>query len=288
MWFWYGFLTAIISAISITINKRVLTTVSTSLTSWSLFALNIPALALLAFSHGLPQVNRVFFTSILVSSLLFAVAKTISLLAIKQSLLSRIVPLNAFSAVFTYVVGLFLLSETIRFIPLIGLLIIILGAYILNVHGAGKNLLKPLKSLITHQQSRYYLIGVGLGGTAAVTDKIAVTNTFPSNPALALMAENIIITLLITGYLVRRKPGWLAELKTHFWKLTTASLVYSVAIVFVFAGFASGPAALVLGVKKLEIFFALLLSYLAFGDKPSKPALLASAVMIAGVILIRL
>ena len=49
-----------------------------------------------------------------------------------------------------------------------------------------------------------------------------------------------------------------------------------------------GPVALVIGVKRLQIFFMLLMGYLFFKDKTTKHIWVATFIMVLGVLMIRL
>lgn len=60
-----------------------------------------------------PEVNWLFLVGTLGSAIFFVIAKTMTNYSMKNSLLSKIFPLSALGAVFTYLFGLILLSETI-------------------------------------------------------------------------------------------------------------------------------------------------------------------------------
>lgn len=288
MWFWWAFLAAIMAAVSVVLTKKALKNISAPLVTWVLFSLNTPIVALIAFKDGITQVNYLFFVGAIGSASIFAIAKTLRLVAIKQALLSKIAPLATFNAVFVYLLGLIFLSEKIQLMGVVGLLLITMGAYILNAEELGKDLLKPFRLLITEKASLLFLLGVALTSVTAIFDKVSITNTFPTNPSLTLLMENIIVSFLLLIYLQKKKKGWLSELKENFKFLSLTSLVYMVAVIAVFSAFATGPVALVIGIKQLQLFFVLFLSYLAFKDKPTKHSLLASVIMVAGVVLIKL
>lgn len=288
MWFWWAFLAAIMSAVSVVLTKKALKKISAPLVTWVLFSLNTPIVALIAFKDGVTQVNYLFFVGAIGSASIFAIAKTLRLVAIKQALLSKIAPLATFNAVFAYLLALIFLSEKIQLMGVVGLLLITMGAYILNAEELGKDLLKPFRLLITEKASLLFLLGVALTSVTAIFDKVSITNTFPTNPSLTLLMENIIVSFLLLIYLQKKKKGWLNELKENFKFLSLTSLVYMVAVIAVFSAFATGPVALVIGIKQLQLFFVLFLSYLAFKDKPTKHSLLASVIMVMGVVLIKL
>jgi len=272
----------------VVLTKKALKKISAPLVTWVLFSLNTPIVALIAFKDGVTQVNYLFFVGAIGSASIFAIAKTLRLVAIKQALLSKIAPLATFNAVFAYLLALIFLSEKIQLMGVVGLLLITMGAYILNAEELGKDLLKPFRLLITEKASLLFLLGVALTSVTAIFDKVSITNTFPTNPSLTLLMENIIVSFLLLIYLQKKKKGWLGELKENFKFLTLTSLVYMVAVIAVFSAFATGPVALVIGIKQLQLFFVLFLSYLTFKDKPTKHSLLASVIMVMGVVLIKL
>ena len=288
MWFWYAILSAVISAFSVILNKLILKKVNTLLLTWSLFALPLPLLFLLSFKDVIPKINNLFFLGITGSSLSFVFSKTITLNSIKNNLLSKIYPLVSFSTFFTYIFGLILLSESIKLTAVIGLLIIILGGYILNAENARENILKPFKMLFLEKSSYVFLFAMILSSATSIFDKIGLTNVNPSNPTFVLFSENAFMTVLLTGYLTHKDKNWVNEIKNNFWFLFLASLIYMTLVLVAFLGFISGPVALVIGVKKVEILFVIILSFLVFKDKPDKHSVIAAVCMLCGVILTKL
>src|SRR5260221_6289297 len=149
MWFWFALASAILGAVDVTLNQRCLNKVSAGVLTWSLFSLTLPILALLAIKDGIPVLNAMFVVGVCGSALTFVFSKTIVNNTLKQNVISKVFPLTAFSGLFTYGFGLLFLGESIRLIPIIGLLLIISGSYILNADQAREDLLKPFKLLFS-------------------------------------------------------------------------------------------------------------------------------------------
>ncbi len=63
-----------------------------------------------------------FWIAITVSVVSFAYARTLTLKSLKGGLMSEIVPLAFFMVLFNYLFGLIFLSESLRLIPIIGLI----------------------------------------------------------------------------------------------------------------------------------------------------------------------
>ena len=288
MWFILAFGSAVLGAIDVILNKKCLNKVSAAVLTWSLFTLSLPPIAIVALRGGLPTVNQMFFFGVIGSSLTFVFSKTITNSTLKNNLVSKVYPLTAFNGLFIYLFGLIFLSESIRLIPLIGLLSVIFGSYILNADKAKEGLLKPFKILFTNKASLLFMFAILLNSITTIFDKTGINNTQPINPAFTLLMENVIMVVMLTVYLItKEKITWIKEFKTNFGILFINSLIYSVVSLLVFMAFTDGPVALVMAVKRLQIFFILILGYLFFKDKPTKYAWIASFIMAFGVFLIK-
>ncbi len=289
MWFWLALASAVLGSVDVILNKQSLSKVSAPVLTWSLFTLSIPPLLYIALKDGAPSLNQIFLAGVWGSSLTFVFSKTITNHTLKQNLLSKVFPLTAFSGVFTYFFGLVLLSESVRLIPLLGVLSVILGSYILNADQAKEDFLKPFKLLFTTKASIFFLIAIMLGSITAVFDKLALTNTKPISPAFTALVEQVIMSMLLTSYLLRKERiTWLKQVKNNFGILFLNSIIFLTVTFLIFYAYEGGPVVLVLGIKRLQIFFILLMSYFLFKDKPTKHSWIATAIMILGVLMIKL
>lgn len=289
MWFWLALASAVLGAIEIILAKRILSKVSGGLLAWSPFALTLPIIAAISLWQGAPSVNELFVFGVVGSSIFYVLARTIFNNALKDNLISQILPLTAFSGVFTYIFGLFLLSETLRPIPLLGLFIVITGSYILNVNQAKEDAFKPFKLLIQSRGATLILFSILLGSMTAVLDKLGVKNTTPENPTFVVFTEQILQSGLMTMYLLKTESKtWLNSLRLNFKPLFVISLIFLATSLLVLWSYIEGPVALVLGIKRMQIFFTLIMGYILLKDKPTTQAWIATLVMILGVFMIKM
>ncbi|MEK7633562.1 MAG: EamA family transporter [Patescibacteria group bacterium] len=288
MWFWFAISSALVSAVSIILNKKALKNINSSLVSWSLFTFSIPFLVYPAFKDGWPKLNAIFWIAITASVISFAYAKTLTLKSLKGSLMSEIVPLTFFMVLFNYLFGLIFLSESLRLIPIIGLVLIVVGGYFLKVEEAKEDILKPFKLLLTNKGSRAYLLAMIIMPLTSIFDKYGLKNIQPVNQSFLLLLENFMTTVLIGFYMTKKDLNWIKDLKVNFKMLFINGLVYTgVALLFLY-GITTGAVALVSGVKKLEVFFVLIFGLIFLGDKPKKEVWIGSLIMLFGVALIKL
>lgn len=288
MWFWFAIGSALTSAISIILNKKALKNISSSLVSWSLFAFPIPFLIYPAFKDGWPKVNIVFWLAIFASVVTFVYAKTVSLRSLKSSLISEVVPLAFFSVFFQYIFGLVFFSEYIKIIPIIGLVLTVIGGYILKVEEAKEDFFRPLKLLFTNKNTFMYLFAMMLMAVTTIFDKTGLLNMKSVNQSFLLLVESILSALLIGIYMTRKNEKWVKDLKINFWILLLNGIIYTLLSLFWLYGITSGPVALVSAIKKLEVLFVLIIGWLLMGDKPKRDVWIGSFIMLVGIILIKL
>ena len=136
MWFWLALISAFLAAGTIILNKHVLKKVGPGVLTWATFTLAAPFLLIPIFIQGIPAVNINFYYAVIGSSITYVIAKTIINEVIKNNLVSKIIPLASLLNIFTYILGVVFLSESIRIIPLLGLFLIVFGIYVLNVDQA--------------------------------------------------------------------------------------------------------------------------------------------------------
>lgn len=288
MWFWFALLSALLSAFSVILNKRALKNINASLVSWALFAFSIPFLIYPSFKDGIPKLNILFWIGITASVISFAYAKTIALKSLKGSLTSEIVPLAFFAVLFQYIFGLIFFGETLKLFSIIGLIFIVVGGYILKVEEAHEDIFRPFKLLFTNKNSRMYLVAMIIMTITAVFDKIGLKNMQPVNQSFVLLMENIMMAVLIGAYMTKSDKNWLADVRTNFWILLTSGVTYVLLSLFYLYGITTGALALVSGVKKLEVFFVLLLGWVLFKDRPRKEVWIGCFIMLLGVVFVKL
>jgi uncharacterized membrane protein len=278
-----------VSAVSIILNKRALKNINASLVSWSLFAFSIPFLIYPALKDGWPRLNTNFLVATLLSVVIFAYVKTLSLRSLKNSkLISEIVPLAFFSVFVQYILGLIFLDEKIMPLPFLGLILIIFGGYFLKIKEAKEDILKPFKIIFTNKDTFYYLMAMMIMPVTSLFDKIGLTNLSPVNQSFLLLWENFLTAILLAGYMSRKDRKWIIDLKSNFWLLFLNGFIYVLLSLFWLYAITTGALALVSGVKKLEILFVLFLGWILFKDRPKKEVWIGSLIMLLGVMLIKL
>ncbi len=289
MWFWLAILSSVIATVSVLLQKKVLGSLRTLIVLWALSAFPIPVFVILIAREGIPSVDALFFIGTIGSAVVFTIGKLISLMVIKRSELSQIIPLTVFSSLFTYLLGLIILSEVLTIYAVAGIFLVGVGTYFLNIPAtfSVRDIAKPLKILFTNKLAYYYILAMLFIGSSSIFDKVGITHSFPVSTVAALLAESIVMTAIMTILLVRFEPRWISIVKKNGRMLTVIGVLYAFQGLAVFSAFAVGPVALVSAVNRIQILFILLAGIIFFHDKPSRFIWIGSLFMIAGTVLIR-
>jgi len=269
MWFWYGIISSFINTVVIVLSKRALSRVSSIVFTWALFTLALPLMIVWTLMT-VSSVDVMFWVGVCGSAIVFVVGKLMQHVSMKQGTVSQIIPLSAFAIVFSYIPGVIFLSESVTFISLIGLSIIAVGVYILNIAASKEHFLEPFRVLIKDRQSRIYIFAMLLGSITMLFDKTALVHTYPSNPVMTLMTENILMIIPLTFIMVKRHPTWKKQICDAKKILMLTSILYTLASIFVYKGFLDGPVVLTVGITQLRILFALGIVWVFLSDKPRK------------------
>lgn len=288
MWFWYSLTSAILGSFESIFNKRTLNKTNPILFTWAQFTLSLPILAFLAFRYGSYPLSSIFYLGAIGAGLVFVLSKNISNHVIKESNLSQIVPLNACTILFTFILGNLFLAEHISALSTSGVALIIFGVYILNAEGAKEDLLRPFRVLYTNKLSLLYLFALLLSSLEGILIKTSLNHSISSNVALVMFIEQFVMTILLTVYLYRHRDIATKELKTNSKGLIISSIFYVTITYLSFTAISATSVVLAQAIKRSQVFFTLLLGIFLLKDRPIKHVWIASILMVIGVILIKI
>ena len=289
MWFYIALATSVISAISVIFSKKILKGVSPSVLTWCTLVLATPIIAIFAIKEGIPNLNTLFIAGVVGSVIFYTASKIIQFRAMKIVDLSVIYPLVSLGPIFTLIVA-FLppLNEKPGFIAIIGVLITLLGVYVLNVNNAKEGLLKPIKLLFENKASALMIFSVVIDSVVIAFDKLAINNTIPKNITFVLLVENILVIVGLLPILYLRNKYFTRQIFDNKKLFIILGLLNAVSTILAFSAVGSGSVGLVSTILKTQLFFVLLFSFIFFKDKPRLETIIGSIIMILGVVLIKI
>jgi uncharacterized membrane protein len=291
------------------LNKRILRDASPALVAWIINAASLPILIVgtslltqcsfpvrqsavpLSCAIRIPRVDAVFVAALLASALLNWAATLLSTVALHKAEASQVSPLLTFNPAFTLLVAWLTLGEVPGVRQTIGVAIVVLGAYLLEVEEARTSLLNPLRVLLRRSGT---LLAVGasvLWGSTTVLEKLSIEHMVPqSGPVVALLGTFLLVMLLTPGALrSSRYEDWTQTrkgLSLHPRALILAALIAGIAPLFGFTAIALGLVGYVTALYKLSAVLTVCWAWMFLDEGHIRERLLGASVMVVGGVLV--
>jgi drug/metabolite transporter (DMT)-like permease len=286
-WIIYAFISAFFAATSIIISKKVLKKEHSMEFSATLkFILLLFSLSLLPFiDFSIITPKQIIFTAII--SIFSVIAFLALAKAIRHAEVSSISPLLVLSPGVIAIISFVFLKEPLTFLQISGISLLIVGAYVLESKNH-QRILDPFRNLVKSKWSKYALLTVLLYGFSSTFERYLLGSLKMEVPPylflLSLfMAINLFILLTIfhNGY-----KGVVHGLKKgKVWIAIIAFLTFAM-LFSQFQAVATTQASLVIAIKRTSTLLVIILGGEFFHEKNILKKILASIIMIAGVILI--
>lgn len=206
--------------------------------------------------------------------------------AIRDTSLSLTLPYLAFTPVFNTLTGYVLLREQVSLTGFFGILLVVFGAWMLNLEyarGERFDVLAPFRAIVSERGSRLMLITAALYSMTSVLGKGALSYTTPvffGTLYYVVIGFAVIIAFSIGArtrvHVLWRKPvphlaiGLFMGVMvlTHFFAIQQVEVAYMIAV------------------KRTSLLFGILYSVILFHERARIELFLAGGLMLAGVYMI--
>jgi len=289
-WFWLALLCAFSLASADALTKKALADYTAKELVLIRFGCTGLVLAPLVWATPPPPLPLVFWGWLGLLVPLEITAMWLYMRAIRDSPLALTLPYLAFTPVLTTLTGWLLLGEQVSGQGFGGILLVVVGAYLLNVqHARGQRgwsvVLVPLQAIARERGSRLMLAVATLYSLTAVLGKV-VLQYMPAplfGPFYFVLLGGITVLAIAlsepgTLRVIGRRPGW------H----VIIALLMGGMVVTHFLAVARVEVAYMIAVKRTSLLFGILYGALLFSESGLRRHLLAGGLMVAGVALILL
>jgi len=244
----------------------------------------------LAFVHPIPAaLPPAFWGGMLVLAPLELIAMWLYMRAIRDSPLYLTLPYVSFTPVFNVLTGYLLLGETISPHGFAGILLVALGAWLLNLDQNGRRSprgwLDPLRAIVRERGSREMLIVAVIYAVTSALGKQVMGYATPESFGAFYF---VFIGGIVLAATVVFRPGGLRVLAQRPLPLLLVGTLMAVMAVTHFIAIAEVEIAYFLAVKRSSLIFAIVFAMILFHERPARRHLFASLLMVAGAALILL
>lgn len=236
------------------------------------------------------DVTREFFIYLPISIVIHLCASILNLKALKSGDLSLVFPLINLTPLFMFVTSPLIGKEFPRPITIPGILLIVVGAYMLSIDKRASGFWAPIKALWYHKGARYMMGVAFFWSVAGNTDKLGVMHSSSAfwgasvKTGVALFMLPIVIRNLMKNKAHKPSSECGSRKKWVWLYLLIVPLILTVNIICNMEAYKLTLAINVVSVKRLCSLFSVLLAWLVLGEKNIRQRMGAAAVMVVGVL----
>ena len=282
-WFVYAFICALSVATVDALSKKALIDKDSYFVAWVRVGFAAPLLLFVLPFIEIPKLDNVFFVITFILLPLDIIALLLYMRAINISPLSLTLPFLSLTPVFLIVTSNIILGEKPDKTGFVGIVLVAIGAYLLNVHTIKHGCLEPLKSIAKEKGSLLMIIVAFIYSITSNLGKLAVQHSSP-------IFFSIFYSLLLSSFLFL-----IVGLKTK----NIFSKIISQPLLFLFIGISMAvmmithlkvislvEVSYMISVKRLSLLFGVVFGAIFFMETNIKERFLGAIVMVLGIILI--
>lgn len=277
-WAVLAVLTACFESAKDVLGKRALSTLDPVVAAWGWHLLTLPFLLLFLAATGVPALGPDFGWALVAGGGLNVVSSVLYMRAIRESDLSLVVPLIAFTPLFLLFTSPLLLGEFPRPKGIAGVILIVLGSY--SMMSRERSGLAPFRALLREPGARWMLLVALIWSLTANVDKIGVGH---SSPAFWAVAINLFISMALAPAALRRK-GALA--RPTFRTLFPLGAAGGLGIICQMTAITLTIVPYVIAIKRTSTVMSVLWGHFLFGEQGLRERLRGASLMLIGMVLV--
>lgn len=285
LWLLFSGLTALFQSLKEVTSKHNLKKIDEYVVSWALRFFALPFLLPLLLFIEIPVLNNDFWVALIFGGGFNLIATIIYMKAIKSSDLSITVPMVTFTPLFLLITSPLILGEFTNIYGMIGVILIVLGSYTLNLKQRRNGYLQPFKALLSEPGPKLMLIVALIWSITSNIDKIGVSN---SSPIFWVIAINVTLAIFMFPIMIYKSKNYKKILQKDFKILLPVGLFSALSLIFHMTAISMALVAYVISIKRLSIVMSVLFGHFIFKEVGIKERLFGAVIMIVGVMMIAL
>ena len=284
-WLILASLSAFFEAVKDVVSKHNLKANDEYVVTWSLTFFTAAFLTPLLFIIEIPPLNQQFWIALLIGGSMNAVIALLYIKAIKLSDLSLAVPLVALTPLFMLLTSPLIVGEYPKFFDGIGVFLIVMGAYLLNIKEKSKGYLAPFKALLHQPGSKLMLLVAFLWSITTNVDKIGVQNSSPIFWVFALLTT---MSVLLLPVLLHKTSNPKRQIIQYLPMLMATGFFNALGVICQMQALTMTLVVQVIALKRTSVLMGVLFGHFIFKEKDIQERFLGAAIMMGGVLFITL
>jgi len=285
-WFFLSIFTAIFTSIADLFIKRGLKNgIDEYLAAWGWRIFALLFLLPLLFFIPIPKISSQFWWALFFGGGLNTLASLLYMKAIKISPLSLTVPMLTFTPLFLLLTSPIILGEFPKIFGILGILLIVFGSYLLNIHIIKNGYSAPFKALIKEKGSAMMLLAAFIWSITSNIDKIGVLS---SSPIFWIISVNIFISLILSMIILFQRKNFKENIIPNTKALLPIGMFLTLSLICQMTAIKMALVSYVISIKRTSIIFSSLYGFFIFKEPFLKFRLIGILIMVLGVFSITL
>jgi drug/metabolite transporter (DMT)-like permease len=286
MWVGLALLSALFQVLRNMSMKHLGRSLDDTINVWGRFTFLLPFVGGFVLWQGIPPLRPGFWLYVV----LFGVAQTAATLSLAKALrlsdISIVTALWKVSLLFLVVFAFLSLGEMPSPLGLVGVLVSLVGVYILNIQKSRLSVWAPLRELLIDPGLRYTLLAAAFYAPAVVLIKQVIVR---SDAYFANLMAYLAASLIILPLALRRSAHHFGQIPRHWPSFVGMGLFACLASVCHSLAYQMTLTSYVEAAKQAEVLFALGIGYIVFQERTRVRAILpGSLVILLGMVLLHL
>lgn len=291
MWFGFALLSAVLYSFRGVLEKTAIKRVDKYVLGLGirLFALPffiIPFLFQPDLFVPLHELPLSFWTAVLIVSFIGTPLETIFYYeAIKKEELSLALPILSLAPVLTIGLAAAVFGEHPSLLGALGIVVILLGVYVLKISHAREGLLEPLKHLAKSKGVQFMVIVAFSLAVGSIFDKIGIKG---SNVYMYALFNYTFVSLSLWIFARKKAPQHLYQLREHAGAFMRIGAIVAGYTLFYLLALDEGATAYVVAIRNASVLLSIVLGVVLFKEKDLVTKITAGLLIFAGLVLIKI
>jgi drug/metabolite transporter (DMT)-like permease len=286
MWVGLALLSALFQVLRNMSMKQLGHTLDETINVWGRFTFLLPFAMGFVLWQGIPPLLPGFWLYVV----LFGLAQTAATLSLAKALrlseISIVTALWKMSLLFLVVFAFVSLGEKPSGLGLVGILVSLVGVYILNIQKSRHSIWAPVRELFVDPGLRWTLLAAALYAPAVVLMKQVIVR---SDAYFANLMAYLSASLIILPLALWRSSRHFAQIPRHWPSFVGLGLFACLGSVCHSLAYQLTLTSYVEAVKQAEVLFALGIGYVVFQERARVLAILpGSLIILLGIVLLQL
>lgn len=242
----------------------------------------LPFILVVLFFYGIPKTTLYFYFILVVNAAVALLGYYLIIKSLQEGSISKSIPMLSFSPVFLVLVSYILIHELPSRTGFLGILIVVVGSYTINIRLVRESIFMPFKVLVREKSVMSMLFAAFLFSISSTISKIAIQMT---NPGFFMVAHYVVSCVALSFPLLSM-PLQKKMIRPNFnflfmLGISTAAteLLYAITVKFALVSY-------IIALKRTSVLFSVVIGYLFFKEQKLKESFLGASLMFIGAVLI--